>query len=164
MKRQGFTIIELVVIIAVMGILLVLGVVNLSGSQASSRDAERKTDIETIATHLETYYTSGNDDSVNVGRYPSTGLPTQETLVLRDIDPQSYMAPGMTTTSLIAATNNIQTTAGVLPQPTINQYVYQPLQQDGTLCTTGAQQCQKFNLFYRLETDNTVYMLTSRNQ
>lgn len=164
MKRQGFTIIELIIVITIMGILLVLGVVNLSGSQASSRDAERKTDIETIAAHLETFYTSGTDSSTNVGRYPGTGIIGQETTTLRDLDTKSIMAPGETVSSLVAATNNVQTTAGVLPQPAINRYVYQPLQQDGTLCTTGAQQCQKFNLFYRLETDNTVYVLTSKNQ
>ena len=55
MKRRGFTIVELIIVITIMGTLLILGVVNLRGSQANSRDAERRTDIETIATHMETF-------------------------------------------------------------------------------------------------------------
>jgi type II secretory pathway pseudopilin PulG len=169
MKHRGFTIIELIVIIAVMGILLILGVANLSGSQANARDAERKTDIETIALHLETYYSSGTDGSSSIGQYPSVdptnGLIGHETTFLRDIDTASLMTPGAASSSLIAATNNVQTTNGVLPQPSISQYLYQPIATDGSLCDSSTtKECRKFNLYYRLETDNIVYTVTSRNQ
>lgn len=167
MKRSGFTLMELIIVIAIMGILLVLGVVNLRGSQVSSRDAERKSDIEALSSHLETYYTSGSDGSTTLGTYPPTTLtPSVATYYLRDIDMKSMMAPGITSPDLtfIVATNNIQTTAGVLPQPTINQYVYQPLKSDGNLCTDGGDECVKYNLYYRLEANNTVTMLTSRKQ
>jgi prepilin-type N-terminal cleavage/methylation domain-containing protein len=63
MNRRGFTIVELVIVIAIMAVLLTLGVVNVRASQIDARDAERKTDIETIAQHLETFYTSGADDN-----------------------------------------------------------------------------------------------------
>jgi len=49
MKRRGFTIIELIIVVTIMGILLTIGVVNLRGSQANGRDAERKVDVDTIA-------------------------------------------------------------------------------------------------------------------
>jgi type II secretory pathway pseudopilin PulG len=169
MKHSGFTVVELIVIITVMGILLVIGVVNLSGAEASSRDAERKADIETIATHLETYYGSGTDGSTSVGQYPSvqpsTGLIGNETTFLRDIDTDSLKTPGAANSSLIAATNNTQTVSGIAPQPTISQYIYQPIATDGSLCdNSSTKECRKFNLFYTLETDNNVYMITSRNQ
>lgn len=173
MKRNGFTIVELIVVIAIMGILLVLGVVNLTGSQISARDSERKTDIEVIATHLETYYTSGSDLTTTIGTYPSTALmaniSVQESS-LRDIDPKNLIAPGAPSSavsSLVVATNNTQTIAGVAPQPqsssSQNQYVYQPLKQDGSLCTSGTT-CQEFNLYYMTEADSIVHMVTSRNQ
>lgn len=169
MNRHGFTIIELIIIITVMSILLVLGVVNLNGAQANSRDSERKTDVETIALQLEAYYDSGNDTSTSVGQYPSVdptnGLIGRETTYLRDLDVASLMAPGASSSSLIAATNNIQTVSGVLPQPTISQYEYQPIATDGSLCDNSTtKECRKFNLYYRLEVDNTVNMITSRNQ
>lgn len=169
MKRHGFTIVELIVIITVMGILLVLGVVNLSGAQASARDAERKTDVETIATHLENYYKSGTDGSTSIGQYPSVdptnSLIGHETTFLRDVDIDSLSTPGDESSSLVAATNNTQTVGGVAPQPTIAQYVYQPIATDGSLCdNVSTKECRKFNLYYRLEADSTVYKIMSRNQ
>ncbi len=167
MYRRGFTVVELIIVITIMGILLVLGVVNLRGTQANARDSERKTDIDTIALHLENFYTSGNDTSTTFGEYPSTTIIGNELATLRDIDPKSLVAPGgLSPSSLVAevSATPLQTTAGVNPQPTTGQYVYQPVQANGTLCTTAIQECRKFNLFYRLETDNLVYMVTSKNQ
>jgi prepilin-type N-terminal cleavage/methylation domain-containing protein len=164
MKCRGFTIIELIVVITIMSILLVLGVVNLRGAQANGRDVERKQDIETIATHLEMFYTSGSDIIAN-GQYPSVdpsnSLIGHETSMLRDLDQQSLTAPDVTqgTDSLIAASDvNTQS-------PSIDQYIYQPIATDGSLCDNSAtKECRKFNLYYRLEVDNTVQILTSKNQ
>ena len=172
MNRRGFTIVELLIVIVIMGALLILGVANLRGSQISARDAERKTDIENIAMHLETYYDSGSDYTTSTGQYPSTlvtlvssGTAYVKT-ALRDIDAASITAPDITdsTTTFIAATNNTQVTTGVLPQPTIDQYVYQPIKSDGTLCTLLTDECRKFNLYYRLESDSIVYMATGKHQ
>ncbi len=166
MQRRGFTIVELLVVIAIMGILLILGVVNLRSTQANGRDSERKTDVETIALHLESYYTSGSDTLTAVGYYPSVStLIGNEKSVLRDIDPASLVAPGDSASSLVAATNAVQTSTGVQPQPslTTNDYVYQPIRSDGSLCT-GLPTCRKFNLYYYSEVDNSVKMITSKNQ
>lgn len=177
MKRRGFTIIELIIVISIMTILLVLGVVNMSASQANGRDQERKIDIDTIALNLEGYYTNGTDGSSRVNTYPSIDLmsgasaTSTQMATLRDIDLKSLVAPGApdsSTTSLVVATNNTQTTAGVLPQPadskSQNQYIYQPLKADGSLCSLSSQECRKFNLFYKTETDSTVQMVTSKRQ
>jgi prepilin-type N-terminal cleavage/methylation domain-containing protein len=164
MYRRGFTIVELVIVISLMGILLALGVANLTSSQANGRDAKRAGDVANIALNLEAYYTSGNGSSAAIGSYPTTALIGNETTYLPNLDPQSILAPGQTTDSLVAATINTQTTAGVTPQPTISKYVYQPIAQDGSLCSSGSQTCQKFNLYYMTEVDNVVHMVVSRNQ
>ncbi|MEI7917820.1 MAG: type II secretion system protein [Candidatus Saccharibacteria bacterium] len=177
MKRRGFTLIELMVVIVVMGALLILNVVNLRGTQVSARDAERKTDVETIILHLDTYYQIGSDTGSGLGRYPSTVLSSSSASymqqTLRDIDTSSLSAPGITdpTQTFISATNNTQTTAGVTPQPTISQYVYQPIQNSGALCTAETQECRKFNIYYKLETATTdcpgpsnICLVTGKNQ
>jgi len=169
MNRRGFTIVELLIVIALMGILLTLSVVNLRGTQISSRDTERKTDIDTISSQLEIFYKVGADNSSVLGRYPSTAELNSSTNIqanLRDTDLKSFTPPGATSadTGFVAATNSTQTTAGVLPQPTTSTYVYQPLQQDESLCTLSSQACTKFNLYYKLESDGLVYMKTSKNQ
>lgn len=175
MKRRGFTIVELIITITIMGILMTLAVVNVSTTQVRARDDERKSDIESIANNLESFFLSGTDGSVNVSRYPTTSIAgtSASNLMLnfRDADMKAFLPPGTTDTALtfIASTNvgttpSIQTTAGVLPQPTINQYVYQPIKSDGSICQAAEIDCRKFNLFYRLEADNTVYRVTSKNQ
>lgn len=170
MQRRGFTIVELVITITIMGILLTLGVVALNATQRNGRDTERRGDIEAVQANLEAFYRTGNGVSTNLGRYPSTAITTgdESTLrgILRDIDLKSLTAPtspGFADT-FIAATNTTQTTGGVTPQPTISQYVYQPLQSNGALCVNETQECRKYNLFYRLEENNEVQMVTSKNQ
>lgn len=170
MNRRGFTIIEVVITIAIMGILLTLAVVNLIATEANGRDAERKGDIEALATNLESFYRTGNGSSGAIGRYPSTviGGASEASLLatLRDLDIKAAIAPGATTStaSLIAATNADQTLTGVRPIPTVSTYVYQPLQANGTLCANETQECRKFNIFYRLEANSSIQVVTSKNQ
>lgn len=54
--KRGFTVVELLVTMVIITIILGLGVVNLRSSLANGRDAERKSDIETIARGLEQRY------------------------------------------------------------------------------------------------------------
>ena len=93
MKRRGFTIIELIIVIAIMGILLVLAVVNLRGTQVSARDEQRKANIDAIAQNLEIFYRSGTDGSTAVGEYPATTIIGNETTMLRDLDSKSLISP-----------------------------------------------------------------------
>ncbi len=167
MYRRGFSIVELIIVITVMGILLVLGVVNMRSTQSRARDDERKTDIETIALQLENYFNTGTDGwNASTGSYPTTDLVSSVQTTLRDADMKSFTAPGAASlaASFVTATNNTQTTAGVTPAPTISTYVYQPLQPDGTLCTGVMTTCRKFNLYYMLETDGSSNMVKSKNQ
>jgi len=168
MIRRGFTIVELIITITIMGILLTLAVVNVNTTQLKSRDNERKADVESIATALESFFSIGGNNPMPLGRYPSIGLvsPGNVVLNLRDVDLKSFTAPGAASSdaTFIAATNNVQTAVGILPAPTISTYVYQPIKSDGTLCLSSDVDCRKYNIFYRLEVDNAVYKLTSKNQ
>ena len=170
MKQYGFTVVELVITIAIMGILLTLAVVNVTSTQVNARDVERVSDVESIASHLETFYKTDIVGGSAAGRYPSTALlasgETSLKTFLPDIDPISAIAPGAAdvATSFIPATNAVQTTAGVLPQPTKTQYVYQPIQTAGTLCTAETQDCRKFAIYYRTEKDSIIKQIISKNQ
>lgn len=64
---SGFTIVELLVVIVVIGILAGLVLNSFSGAQGRARDAKRKTDIRTLTTALEIYYAEN-------GQYPSGPL------------------------------------------------------------------------------------------
>ena len=62
MTRRGFTIVELVITITIMGILLTVAIVNLNATQANGRDAERRGDGESHAINIECYNTNENPD------------------------------------------------------------------------------------------------------
>lgn len=63
-NQKGFTIIELLVVIVIIGILVALALPQLFAAQARGRDADRKNDLKNIQQKLETYF---NDE----GFYPS---------------------------------------------------------------------------------------------
>lgn len=55
-QSKGFTIIELLVVIVVIGILVGLLLPNLFSAQQRGRDADRKNDLKTIQQQLEAFY------------------------------------------------------------------------------------------------------------
>jgi len=63
-RSAGFTLIELLITIVIIGVLSVIGLNNFVATQMKARDAQRKSDLETLAKSLEMYY---NDK----GRYPT---------------------------------------------------------------------------------------------
>jgi len=66
----GFTIVELLIVIVVIGVLAAITVAAYSGMQNRARDAQRVQDIRTISKALELYKTQTGDYPVAVG---STG-------------------------------------------------------------------------------------------
>jgi len=63
--EKGFTIIELLIVIAIIAILAGLVLNNFQGAQAKARDTQRITDINNVHSKLEEYYNEN-------GSYPQT--------------------------------------------------------------------------------------------
>lgn len=63
-NNRGFTIVELLIVIVVIGILAGLVIVTYNGIQQKARDTERKTDVNALASHAEAY-------NAQAGNYPS---------------------------------------------------------------------------------------------
>ncbi len=75
--RQGFTLIELMVVIVIIGVLVSLGTFAFLSSQKKSRDSRRKSDLDSVARALEMYNT-------DIGSYPAgvTGTGTDEGTII----------------------------------------------------------------------------------
>jgi len=84
-NKKGFTIIELLVVVAIIGILSTISVVAFNVARMRNRDTKRLADMKQISTGLDLYfndnglYPVGNDVTLGVGSYGrlcSTGFTT----------------------------------------------------------------------------------------
>lgn len=82
-NQKGFTIIELLIVIVVIGILAGLVLNTFRGIQARARDTERQTDINAIATQLEVFHTDN-------GNYP---LAITDASLFPGLDAEAVVAP-----------------------------------------------------------------------
>lgn len=59
-NQRGFTIIELLIVIVVIGILAALVITTYGGIQAKGRDAQRQDDLKVVHSQLELFYADHN--------------------------------------------------------------------------------------------------------
>jgi len=155
-RRQGFTLVELLITITIMVTLLILAVVSLRSSQVAARDKAREAQAHSIAIYFEDLYDNGFTGSSGLtltkGQYPYAGLIANScnsdcssatsdfstnTTKLEDLfsqegfDLSTLKAPDQTSYSLVVASNGSlaqQSETGLTsPKPTIDTFVYQPI-------------------------------------
>lgn len=72
-SQSGFTLIELLVVIAIIGILSATVLASLNDARAAARDAARRSDLNTIRTAMELYYSKHGTYLVSGGGYNGNG-------------------------------------------------------------------------------------------
>lgn len=138
--KNGFTIVELLVTITIIGILATIGTLSFTGIQKQSRDSQRMSKVTVISESLEKYYQEN-------GVYPSCAELTQDSnkvtsSVLKGLDPDSLTAPGTN-----KGTNSISCSGAA-----INTYFYD------TAGTNGLQ----YTLSYIEEESNDAKTIDSK--
>jgi prepilin-type N-terminal cleavage/methylation domain-containing protein len=170
-KESGFTIIELLIVIAIIGILATLVLTNFQGAQAKGRDTVRKNDINSLYQKLEEYYNEN-------GSYINESITTTSTAAPVDNSNATTLFPGIDLGAVIdedgKLINTTFTDSTTAPTPSVDNTSTDAviggeyeLALYGTGCTNGntANACVKYELAaYQETTDgNAPYEKTSLN-
>jgi prepilin-type N-terminal cleavage/methylation domain-containing protein len=142
-KQEGFTIVELLIVIVVIGILAALVVTTFTGIQQKARDTERQTDIKAIHGQLEAYYAQN-------GSYPALAQvndATWRSTNMKGLDSEALKDPKGASAALAA---------------TVSSTAYGYAATPGT-CTTAAADCTGYSLEADLEGSGTNYSKTNLN-
>lgn len=147
-QKKGFTLVELIVVIVVIGVLAGLIVLGVTAYQRQARDALRQSGISTITESLEKYYDK-------YGEYPSCAAmskPAGTVATDLGIDQSSLKAPNSTAdNSFICA---------ALGSTGSDQYSY--VGDGSTACQTGAA-CLGWTIQYRSEETGEIVSISSRH-
>jgi len=156
-NKKGFTLVELVVVIAVIGILATISVLGFSKYQSDARDARRDASTHAIAEALEKYYDQN-------GEYPScTQLTGNAVTVAHDtlsnLDEKTMIAPAAADGQL----NSIKcTSSGNVLTPNGSDFF--EYQGDGSSDCANDGSCLYFTLKYKSESDGTIKTVQSRRK
>ena len=134
-RNQGFTIVELLIVIVVIGILAALVITTYSGIQAKARNGKRSNDMQAVQTQVEAFYSQN-------GYYPS----------LTDLNSKVWRAANMKSLDKIAlvdpSTNcdpDVSTTC-VAGTPAAKIYAYAVTDASNASCETTDTNCAQYTL------------------
>lgn len=151
---RGFTIIELLVVISVIGILSTISFTGFNRYQADARDSQRQSQATAITEALEKYYDRN-------GEYPACPAITAAassvtTTTLPGLDPKVLVTPqDPTVESNSIKCQNLTSSS----DPDIFGYI-----GDGSaVCSTG-NSCLAFTLKYKQDVTGTITSINSRRQ
>lgn len=143
-REQGFTLIELFVLLVIVGILVTLVGMTYGGVQARNRNNERQADIDTLKSQLEGYYAQET-------KYPTLANlndPSWRSAGLTDLK-EAFLQDPRWTSAISGCT--VKSKPGVSTEPIEGCYTYQVRSSDGSACDNVQVDCAQYTLTALLE-------------
>lgn len=153
-SQQGFTIVELLIVIVVIGILAALVITTYNGIQQKGRNTERTTDLKALQGQLEAYYvqTTNYPTSAQLGSTSASNV-TFITTNMKGLDKEALRDPK-------AAVGDFSLSTGAA---TASKYSYVPSDDAGGACDNSATPCTKYVLTAKQEGSTTDIVQNSLN-
>ena len=112
-KQEGFTLLELLIVIVIIGILALLILPNITSAPKKAHDTKRKTDLTAMQKGLEEYYVDNNSYPTALSALTVGSAPIMKTIPTdpKNVSPYVYTytpANGNTTYTLDACLENDQ--------------------------------------------------------
>ena len=79
-RAGGFTLLELLIVIVIIGILALLIIPNITSAPKKARDTQRKTDIQAIRKGLEEYFVNNNAYPTDLNTLTGGSAPIMKTV------------------------------------------------------------------------------------
>ncbi|MDB5170692.1 MAG: fimbrial protein pilin [Candidatus Saccharibacteria bacterium] len=136
-NNKGFTIVELLIVIVVIGILALLVITTYSGIQAKARNSKRQTDLASLQTHLEAFY---NENGYYPNRDDMNNLAGFVSVKLKGLDPAALHDP---------SNANQDSATPFVGVATAKSYAYIPLNASDAACEGVApahESCSQYKL------------------
>jgi len=153
----GFTIVELLIVIVVIGILAAITIVSFNGVQSKARDTLRQSNVNSIAKSLELYY-------IEKGTYPDYGFQMESlswTASTLKLPSSVVIAPGdQPDTGYTSFYNGTDATSNA----DIKKYGYYNrggTRAAPTSCPTSG--CTFFNIYWYSESKSAWQIVQSKN-
>ena len=146
-EQSGFTTIELILLVVVIGILVTLIVTTRAGVQQKQRNAERERDVKELRDGLEGYFAGNN-------RYPS----------LAELNNAGWRSTHLKALEGDAFRDPLASDGGLTAKPQTNVYAYSVTSASGTECGSdqGKPPCTQYTLTATME-GGGIYTKTSLN-
>ena len=103
---RGFTIVELLIVIVVIGILAALVIVTYNGIQQRARDTERKTDIKGMQGQLEAYWADQAKYPTLANMNDTTATTGFRAVNFKGLPNEAFQDPKNSTNTLVCATTD----------------------------------------------------------
>ncbi len=150
-QQTGFTIVELLIVIVVIGILAAITIVSFNGVQLRGRDAERQSDIRAVQQAIELYYVDHGYFPPHNGLNGVTGYQFAKDN-FQGMGLGALVAPGEA-----AGASSFTGSLGGLPP---NRYAYKAFTDAGMTVNAYGSDAQTYQVGWYRESNGAVVVTT----